>query len=540
MLVPMKSYLHENYIPEENIEISSFDNASLHITCSDDNKTVSSIYSPTPLPAFHIAFPEKAGKERISEHFEEESMKRDVVNKQFTTENTCSQPIINDLSTLCYEEVSILSQEFQPANIPLEIQINRSIPYNVKESETINKTTFLATNNEILVYEGIKNSISDEPSFNCFMNQIISERNLDKVNQESVQVIKQELHRIIFSSDSVDNCTENEYTDDGLDEENILFKLKDKNSEFYRNEYETYEDLKTILKFRRKLVKFENTFFSELTTSEWAKTIEQNMCVNPLENIKKSKINLIFPELNLFFESFKANQFAYILKGHILYVHYLYEIMGLLTYSIFQNNENFLKNKSQDEISRSKILMNRRIFFMRAVYFNTFLFRIKIRYIFRFIFDTNIKTEEEFKNSLLLGLIYQLKMPNASKLLQKGLFDLFLNNFCVPIYIDSILALINIYRDKFGKVSTDIVSVEGKEIKNLHQKINLLNFSQNTQTHDSRMLEIFLELECRISNLERRILRGSIQFMSFYAKRGYASVYKSILKQAELYYRVSN
>ncbi|TBU13114.1 hypothetical protein CWI38_0526p0010 [Hamiltosporidium tvaerminnensis] len=573
---PQTSYLHEDYIPEENIEISSFDNASLHITCSDDNKTVSSIYSPTPLPAFHIAFPEKARKEQISEHFEEESMKRDVVNKQFNTETTCSQPIINDLSTLWSEEVSILNQEFQPANIPVEIQINRSIPYNVKVSEIINDAKFCFRNNEILVYEGIKNSISDEPSFNCFMNQIISERNLDKVNQESVQVIKQELHRIIFSSDSVDNCTENKYTDDGLDEENILFKLKDKNSEFYRNEYETYEDLKTILKFRRKLVKFENTFFPELATSEWAKTIEQNMCVNPLENIKKSKINLIFPELNLFFESFKANQFAYISKGHILYVHYLYEIMSLLTYSIFQNNESFLKNKSKDEISRSKILMNRRIFFMRiliselfisfeqdilkvqiylllnllhyfstltlnrAVYFNTLLFKIKIRYIFRFIFDTNIKTGEDFKNSLLLGLIYQLKMPNASKLLQRGLFDLFLNNFCVPIYIDSILALINIYRDKFGKVSTDIVSVEGKEIKNLHQKINLLNFSQNTQTHDSRMLEIFLELECRISNLERRILRGSIQFMSFYAKRGYASVYKSILKQAELYYRVSN
>ncbi|KAK1349468.1 hypothetical protein LUQ84_3596 [Hamiltosporidium tvaerminnensis] len=362
---PQTSYLHENYIPEENIEISSFDNASLHITCCDDNKTVSSIYSPTPLPAFHIAFPEKAGKERISEHFEEESMKRDVLNKQFTTENTCSQPIINDLSTLCSEEVSILSQEFQPANKPVEIQTNRSIPYNVKVSEIINDAKFCFRNNEILVYEGIKNRILDEPSFNCFMNQIISERNLDKVNQESVQVIKQELHRIIFSSDSVDNCTENKYTDGGLNEENILFKLKDKNSEFYRNEYETYEDLKTILKFRRKLVKFENTFFSELATSEWSKIIEQNMCVNPLENIKKSKINLIFPELNLFFESFKANQFAYISKGHILYVHYLYEIISLLTYSIFQNNENFLKNKSQDEISRSKILMNRRIFFMR-------------------------------------------------------------------------------------------------------------------------------------------------------------------------------
>ncbi|TBT97129.1 hypothetical protein CWI36_3117p0010, partial [Hamiltosporidium magnivora] len=194
-------------------------------TCSDANKTFSSIYSPTPIPAFHIAFSEKAGKEQISEHFEEESMKRDIVNEQFTKENTCSQPIINDLSTLCSEE---------PVKKPVEIQINRSIPYNVKESETINKAKFLSANNEILVYEGIKNRISDEPSFNCFMNQIISERNLDKINQESIQVIKQELHRIIFSSNSVDNCTENEYTDDGLDEENILFKLKDKNSEFYR------------------------------------------------------------------------------------------------------------------------------------------------------------------------------------------------------------------------------------------------------------------------------------------------------------------
>ncbi|TBU01792.1 hypothetical protein CWI36_1259p0020 [Hamiltosporidium magnivora] len=176
----------------------------------------------------------------------------------------------------------------------------------------------------------------------------------------------------------------------------------------------------------------------------------------------------------------------------------------------------------------------------RVVYFRTRIFKIKIRYIFRFIFDTNIKKGEDFKNSLLLGLICQLKMPNASKLLQRRLFDLFLNNFCVPIYIDSILALINIYRDKFGKVLKNILCVEEGEIKNLHQKINLLNFSENTQTHDIRMIEIFLELECRIIHLERRILRGSIHFMSFYEKKGYSSVYKIIFKQAESYYRISN
>ncbi|TBU06779.1 hypothetical protein CWI39_0426p0010 [Hamiltosporidium magnivora] len=517
-----------------NKEISYFKDNSLHMTCSNQTEPETAVYSSTPLPAFYIAFPEKAMKEQISKPLEYEYIEDDEVNPEFSLPDTCSQSVIIDNSTVCSEEVDFSAQEFLSLNKAIEVPMKNPIPSNPSISKNIKRKKWLCLDDE-----------------NMFLNE---------VNHEYILIIKEELFSIIFTSNSIDNFNENNYYDDDLDEKNILENLKNKNSKFYPNEVKTFEDLKTIL------------------ISEWCKKITEYICLNPFKNIENTKINLIFPELNFFTEFFKENQFQYIFKGHILYVYYLYEVISLITYSIPLNNNMVVKYKSREKKSCSKNLIGKIIFFTRNLlselfysfqknpekiqiyrllntlhyfstltiekgkYFSIFLFELKMRYIFRFLFETNIRIEDGFKNDLFLGIICQLTNPSASKLIQRRLFALICSHCSVNIYMDKATALVNIYRDKFcgNKRLETIFNQEAQNIINLKESINSMDFSQNKHDFDIQVLKILLELEFRISHIEKAILGNSILVTSFYAKKGYEFIYNSIIKQAEEYYKDSH
>ncbi|TBU00252.1 hypothetical protein CWI37_1066p0010 [Hamiltosporidium tvaerminnensis] len=470
-----------------NKENSSFKDKSLHMTCSNQTEPETAFYSSTPLPAFYIAFPEKAMKEQISKPLEYKYIEQNEVNPECSLPDTCSHSVIIDNSTICSEEVDFSAQEFLALNKAIEVPMNNPIPSNPSISKNIK-----------MKERKIHVMMSNIPSFNLFFNRKISQKNLNDVNHESILIIKEELLSLIFTSNSTDNCNENNYYDDDLDEKNILENLKKK------IQIKTFEDLKTILIFGKKLVKLENNFFLNLSRLELCKKIHENICFNPFNNIENTKINLIFPELNLFTEFFKENQFQYILKGHILYVYYLYEVISLITYSIPLNNDKVVKYKSCDKKK----------------------FRI----------------EDGLKNDLSLGIICQLTNPSASKLIQRRLFALICSHCSVNIYMDKATALVNIYRDRFcgNKRLETIFNQEAQNIRNLKDKIKSMDFSQNKHDNDIQVLKILFDLEFRISHIEKAILGNSILVMSCYAKRGYGFTYNSIIKQAEEYYEDSH
>ncbi|TBT99565.1 hypothetical protein CWI37_1299p0010 [Hamiltosporidium tvaerminnensis] len=500
------------------------------MTCSNQTEPETAFYSSTLLPAFYIAFPEKAMKEQISKPLEYKYIEQNEVNPECSLPDTCSHSVIIDNSTICSEEVDFSALEFLALNKAIEVPMKNTIPSNPSISKNIKRKKWLCLDDE-----------------NMFLNE---------VNHEYILIIKEELFSIIFTSNSIDNFNENNYYDDDLDEKNILENLKNKNSKFYPN---------------------ENNFFSKLSRSEWCKKITEYICLNPFKNIENTKINLIFPELNFFTEFFKENQFQYIFKGHILYVHYLYKVISLITYSIPLNNNKVVKYKSREKKSCSKNLIDKIIFFTRNLlselfysfqknpekiqiyrllntlhyfstliiekgkYFSIFLFELKMRFIFRSLFETNIRIEDGFKNDLFLGIICQLTNPSASKLIQRRLFALICSHCSVNIYMDKATALVNIYRDKFcgNKRLETIFNQEAQNIRNLKDKIKSMDFSQNKHDFDIQVLKILLDLEFRISHIEKAILGNSILVTSFYAKRGYEFTYNSIIKQAEEYYEDS-
>ncbi|TBU00414.1 hypothetical protein CWI36_1645p0010 [Hamiltosporidium magnivora] len=526
-----------------NKEISGFKDKSLHMTCSNQTEPETAFYSSTPLPPFYIAFPEKAMKEQISKPLEYEYIEHDEVNPECSLPDTCSQSVIIDNSIICSEEVDFSAQKFLSLNKSIEVPMNNPIPSNPSISKNIKMKERLRGNYEKMLYRKTHVMMSDIPSFNLFFNQKISQKNLNEVNYESILIIKEELFSIIFTSNSIDNCNENNYSD----------------------------DLKTILMFGKKLVKLENNFFLNLSRLEWLEKITEFFCLNPFKNIENTKINLLFPELN-FLQNFSKK------TRHILYVHYLYKVISLITYSIPLNNDKVVKYESREKKSCSKNLIDKIIFFTRillselfysfqknpekiqiyrllntlhyfstltiekAKYFSISLFKLKMRFILRFLFDTNIRIEDGFKNDLSLGIICQLTNPSASKLIQRRLFALICSHCSVNIYIDKATALVNIYRDRFcgNKRLETIFNQEAQNIRNLKESITSMDFSQNKHDNDIQVLKILLELEFRISHIEKAILGNSILVTSFYAKKGYEFIYNSIIKQAEKYYKDSH
>ncbi|TBU05056.1 hypothetical protein CWI36_0680p0010 [Hamiltosporidium magnivora] len=521
-----------------NKENSSFKDKSLHMTCSNQTEPETAVYSSTLLPAFYIAFPEKAMKEQISNPLEYKYIEQNEVNPECSLPDTCSQSVIIDNSTICSKEVDFSALEFLALNKAIEVPMNNPIPSNPSISKNIK-----------MKERKIHVMMSDIPSFNLFFNRKISQKNLNDVNHESILIIKEELLSLIFTSNSTDNCNENNYYDDDLDEKNILENLKNKNSKFYPN---------------------ENNFFLNLSRLESLEKITEFFWFNPFNNIENTKINLLFPELN-FLQNFSKK------TRHILYVYYLYEVISLITYSIPLNNNKVVKYKSCDKKSVSKNLIDKKIFFTRILlselfysfqktpekiriyrllntlyyfstvtikkgkYFRISLFELKLRFIFRFLFDKNIRIEDGFKNDLFLCIICQLTNPSASKLIQRRLFALICSHCSVNIYMDKATALVNIYRDKFcgNKRLETIFNQEAQNIINLKESINSMDFSQNKHDFDIQVLKILLDLEFRISHIEKAILGNSILVTSFYAKRGYEFTYNSIIKQAEEYYEDS-
>ncbi|TBU11063.1 hypothetical protein CWI38_1406p0010 [Hamiltosporidium tvaerminnensis] len=203
-----------------NKENSSFKDKSLHMTCSNQTEPETAFYSSTPLPAFYIAFPEKAMKEQISKPLEYKYIEQNEVNPECSLPDTCSHSVIIDNSTICSEEVDFSAQEFLALNKAIEVPMNNPIPRKV------------AWKCGKMLYRKIHVMMSNIPSFNLFFNRKISQKNLNDVNHESILIIKEELLSLIFTSNSTDNCNENNYYDDDLDEKNILENLKKKIQKF--------------------------------------------------------------------------------------------------------------------------------------------------------------------------------------------------------------------------------------------------------------------------------------------------------------------
>ncbi|TBU07422.1 hypothetical protein CWI39_0320p0010 [Hamiltosporidium magnivora] len=462
--------------------------------------------------------------------------------KIFLSQSELSQPpkieilqsepsIIIDNSTICSEEVDFSALEFLGLNKAIEVPMNNPIPSNPSISKNIKRKGWLCLDYENMLYKKTHEMMSDIPSFNLFFFRKISQKNLNDVNHESILIIKEELLSLIFTSNSTDNCNENNYYDDDLDEKNILENLKKK--------------IQSSIPMNRL---------------EWLEKITEYICLNPFKNIENTKINLLFPELN-FLQNFSKKT-----------------IISLITYSIPLNNDKVVKYKSCDKKSVSKNLIDKKIFFTRILlselfysfqkthekiriyrllntlyyfstvtikkgkYFRISLFELKLRFIFRFLFDKNIRIEDGFKNDLFLCIICQLTNPSASKLIQRRLFALICSHCSVNIYMDKATALVNIYRDKFcgNKRLETIFNQEAQNIINLKESINSMDFSQNKHDNDIQVLKILLDLEFRISHIEKAILGNSILFMSCYAKRGYEFTYNSIIKQAEEYYKDSH
>ncbi|KAK1347885.1 hypothetical protein CWI37_0160p0010 [Hamiltosporidium tvaerminnensis] len=361
----------------------------------------------------------------------------------------------------------------------------------------------------------------------------------------------------------------------------ILSYLKNKNSNFYSNAFIKENDFEVFSKNCKIIVKFEKDSYLNSSTSEIMQNIPDYDLSKYSKELQSIQIHIFVPELNYILELFRNNNIESILRGHVLLVHYQYEIIRLLKNLIFEKNEEIYKrptNEFERKILFSKNktktnLMHQRIFFLRILisdlfssfrfdtkkieiyrilnlihhcsvfygatqsYFKKTCFNLQVRFIFRFIFDSGISLDN-YENDFMEVIKAEDQNQNIFLQLQNRFLVLFNDYFCNAIYIDKVLNIIDTYTSYISWKNKEFKIV--KKIKELKSTISNIKTTECTDSNKIELTKIFLELEYRISHIEIKVLSISIFWIPSYDKDGYEMALIKIKKVFEKIIIASN
>ncbi|TBU06198.1 hypothetical protein CWI36_0494p0010 [Hamiltosporidium magnivora] len=118
--------------------------------------------------------------------------------------------------------------------------------------------------------------------------------------------------------------------------------------EFYLDDVSSYMELNStekVQEFHCKIYPndfevngFEKNSYSNLSTSEIMQKIDGYHLINYANELRKTKIDLIVPELNYLLASFEENIIDNILHGNALLINYYYEITKIIINLILTNS----------------------------------------------------------------------------------------------------------------------------------------------------------------------------------------------------------
>ncbi|TBU11114.1 hypothetical protein CWI38_1378p0020 [Hamiltosporidium tvaerminnensis] len=230
-------------------------------------------------------------------------------------------------------------QEFHCEIYPNDFEVNRSITSGTNTNKTslsIHQT--IGKNNAVndsskfdLEFQSKDTNGSDnwKEAVNKLFIKGLIENSGSNMREELISIVKDELEKKIEEQDRQSDVDS---------EEEVLSCLKNKESKFYCNKFKSNSDFKEILNFGRRLVSFEKNSYSNLSTSEIMQKIDGYHLINYANELRKTKIHLIVPELNYLLDSFEENIIDNILHGNALLIHYYYEITKIIINLILTNS----------------------------------------------------------------------------------------------------------------------------------------------------------------------------------------------------------
>ncbi|KAK1350501.1 hypothetical protein LUQ84_3519 [Hamiltosporidium tvaerminnensis] len=507
--------------------------------------------SQTKLPSFKTGFPKQFYDYENLESTKTESRTQSTSEKQifyFDISIRSENSFLENIKEHSFDDETPCINEAQ--GFCSEIENNDSEPNGEIESDFDKNNSSLQVNHTQRKHDqgmDFSNVYDSRWPYNNIKTQnrdIVIKKFVIEMTNKVSNTLQNELSLIIQEELGGKLNKQDNSTGVDLGEPEILSNLQKENERFFTKELKTNEDFEEIVEHGKRLVKFEaNSYLNPRTSDEMQKAQGFNL-INYSHELKNTKIHFIVPEIKYLLNSFEKNDNSIILKGHALLVDYYCKIIKILANLIFENNINANKNKTKEENNEAKILMNRRIFFLRKLlaelyilfqnefnkveiyrilnminYFSTLVrnkrsyFRrlpcmLKLRYIFRFLFDPDSKPNNNFLAELIQDInnIYtENKTENVEMFFQKKLTDLFYNYYCLPIYYEKVLTIINGY--KIYPNIRNILDRETKKIKDLHKKTCMNNTAENAEAYLNAKLKEFMELERTLSYLEKKYCR---------------------------------
>ncbi|TBU09111.1 hypothetical protein CWI36_0061p0030 [Hamiltosporidium magnivora] len=577
-LSSQNTFFQINYLFPKNTESNPGVKASEVVSISDQAiKNVQSFHK-TKLPKFRTAFPKNFHDYESEESIKTKCMTQSVSESQFPGLDiyTGSENLARENSHNYFFENKIScfnnAQEYSNDVVNQDSEPNEEIISNLDENNGPLQDDhaqgkhdmgidFLKAHNSEQPYNDISAQDRDKAIENFILQ--MANKVIVGLQNELSSIIREELGSKINKHDNS--------TDSDLMEPGILSDLQNKNSIFYRFEFKKNDDFKEIYKNRDRLVKFEYYTYFNLSPFDVMQKIKGYDLLSYSLELKKTGIHLIVSEIRYLLSIFELKNDYNIAKGHVLLVHYYYNIIKILANLIFGNNQEANKEKPEEKRYEAAALIQKRIFFMRKLlselfilfqndinkvkmyrilnminffstvvghkgsYFRKNHYILKMRFIFRFLFDPDLKPN----NIFLAEIIHDIHSKNiihcVEMYFKKKLTALFYDYYCINIYFDKVLAIIDSY-----KVYNDLLKflkIEVGEIEKLKQKACIESMSGYTNARLISMLKIYIELECRVTYLERKIWSEDICVLSFFRYNSFEKVIKKVHKNIDVHHK---
>ncbi|TBU10178.1 hypothetical protein CWI38_1962p0010 [Hamiltosporidium tvaerminnensis] len=179
------------------------------------------------------------------------------------------------------------------------------------------------------------NSTDKVQEFHCKIYPNDFEVNRSITSETNTNRTSLSIHQTIEKNDAVNDSSKF----------NLEFQSKDTNGSDNWKEVVNKLFIKGLIgnsgsNMREELISIKNSY-SNLSTSEIMRKIDGYHLINYANELRKTKIHLIVPELNYLLDSFEENIIDNILHGNALLIHYYYEITKIIINLILANSNKF-------------------------------------------------------------------------------------------------------------------------------------------------------------------------------------------------------
>ncbi|TBU00878.1 hypothetical protein CWI37_0873p0010 [Hamiltosporidium tvaerminnensis] len=478
-----------------------------------------------------------------------------------------SRPIENK-----YNNLVIIGNVIYPiiydGNLTLEIQFTSSLlQSDLREAK--NKEDVSKILSQIESYNYIHNLY-----MNCTNIIFFATMNSSHVLNESLQILKEELWDIIHPSQVKQGLDLKNFLRVDFNTEFIFFDKDNFSLAMYLEDFNINSNFNELLDVGKKLIEYEIFFYSSLSTEELIKNISINNYYQIISALKNTKMDLIFPELKYIYEIQEFKNVNLLKKGYVLYVHYICAVLKHLSDIVIKNQSKNRKNKECSiKSNKITIITKKKItFYSRKLiadllfglnhdsekietyrilntisyysanitkknkYLHKNFFVIMMRFLYRFLFDSECKVNKETNQDLIIGMICDLHNRPADLILSRRISEIFLKNFCQNFFLEKCsIGLMELEFKIQGIAIIKTITTISSESKRIIEKLNNL---KEPQTHKSILLETLIEFEFIMSYTDRKLLPTDFNLLEFHAGKSYKTVLDTTMHQFKEHYAV--